>query len=179
LKLGERLVRRVAALLRQFVLEPRRLKLELLESAFLGRQAEAIAQTVRQLRGIGVIVALDDFGTGYASLTHVKQFDIRHLKIDRSFIKDICDDPSDAAITRAIIDLGRNLGILVTAEGIELPEQLALLRAADCDRGQGYLFSPPMPAEHVPAFLKRWYGGMSRALLGVTPAAVPVDGDGG
>lgn len=167
LRQGDGLVQRVLGLLREFALTPDRLKLELLETAFLGRQADAVARTIRALQDNGIVVALDDFGTGYASLTHLKQFHVGRIKIDRSFIKDVCDDPSDAAITRAIIDLSRNLGIRVTAEGIELPEQLAFLHAAGCDCGQGYLFSRPMAAESVPGFLGDWYGGTGEALLGV------------
>ena len=171
LRRGETLVQRVLKLLHDAGIAPDRLKLELLESAFLGRQADAVAQTIRQLQGHGIVVALDDFGTGYASLTHLKQFAVGRIKIDRSFVADVCDDASDAAIAHAIINLGRNLGIRVTAEGIETPEQLAFLLAAGCDCGQGYLFARPMPAERVPAFLADWYGGAGRALLGVAPPA--------
>jgi EAL domain-containing protein (putative c-di-GMP-specific phosphodiesterase class I) len=113
-----------------------------------------------------VLLALDDFGTGYASLTHLKTFKVDRLKIDRSFIDGLCDNSSDRAITHAILDLSRSLGICVTAEGIETGEQLAVLRAAGCTFGQGYLFARPMPAEAVPGFLAEWYGARAAEIFG-------------
>lgn len=153
---GDELFRQVTALLKAHDLKPDRLKLEILESAFLSHQPEAIAATLTRLQRLGVVVALDDFGTGYASLTHLKQFNVGRIKIDQSFIRGLCTDASNLAITRAIIDLGYNLGMRVVAEGIEEVSQLALLLTANCDCGQGYLFSRPMPAEAVPDFLSRW-----------------------
>lgn len=153
---GDELFRQVVATLKAHDLAPDRLKLEILESAFLSHQPDAIAATLARLQRLGVVVALDDFGTGYASLTHLKQFNVGRIKIDQSFIRGFCTDASNLAITRAIIDLGCNLGMRVVAEGIEELSQLALLLTARCDCGQGYLFSRPMPAEAVPDFLSRW-----------------------
>jgi diguanylate cyclase (GGDEF)-like protein len=165
LRRGDELVGRIMSLLRECGLTPDRLRLELLEGAFVGRQAEAVAHTLKLLKSEGVVIALDDFGTGYASLTHIKQFDVGRIKIDRSFIAGVCNAASDAAITRAIIDLGRNLNIRVTAEGVEEPAQLAFLMAAGCDCGQGYLFGRPMPAADLPAWLAEWCGGRGAAIL--------------
>ncbi len=153
---GDALFGQVTTLLKAHGLGPDRLKLEILESAFLGHQPDRIVDTLARLQAHGVVVALDDFGTGHASLTHLKQFDVTRIKIDRSFIGGLGSDRSSTAITRAIIDLGRNLGLRVTAEGIEETSQLAALLDAGCDCGQGYLFSRPMPADAVPAFLRRW-----------------------
>ena len=153
---GGALFDQIVALLAAQRLSPDRLKLEILESAFLGHAPEAIAETLARLQRHGIVVALDDFGTGYASLTHLKQFDVGRIKIDRSFIQGLGADASSTAIVRAIVDLGRNLGIRVTAEGIETVDQLAALVQTGCDCGQGYLFSTPMPAERVPGFLRRW-----------------------
>lgn len=159
------LVEKVSAALRKQRLEPWRLRIEVLENTFLEHEPEQISVTLSQLQELGVLNALDDFGTGYASLTHLKRFNVNHIKIDRSFIKGICQNPSDATITRAMIDLARELGICMTAEGIEQPQQLAMLRAAGCNYGQGYLFARPMPAEDMPGFLTRWGGGDAEALF--------------
>ncbi len=152
------------ALLKQRI-EPWRLRVEVLESTFLEHEPEQISATLARLQKLGVLNALDDFGTGYASLTHLKQLNVNHIKIDRSFIKDICRNPSDAAITRGMIDLARNLGIPMTAEGIEQPQQLTMLLSARCSYGQGYLFARPMPAEEVPGFLARWQAGEADAVF--------------
>lgn len=168
---GEELFETVAGLLKQNGLAPDRLKLELLESAFLGRQNDAVAATVARFNQYGVVVALDDFGTGYASLTHLKQFAVGRIKIDQSFMRDLGVDPGNTAITRAIIDLSRSLGLRVTAEGIETKAQLAFLLAAGCDCGQGYLFSRPMPADQVPGFVRRWHNGGSDIVAAARAAA--------
>jgi EAL domain-containing protein (putative c-di-GMP-specific phosphodiesterase class I) len=100
-------------------------------------------------------IALDDFGTGYASLSHLKQFPVDLLKIDKSFVRDLCVTPDAAAIIRAVIHLGHSLDVRIVAEGIETLAQQASLVAQGCDFGQGYLYSPAVPAGEVPAILAR------------------------
>jgi EAL domain-containing protein (putative c-di-GMP-specific phosphodiesterase class I) len=118
---------------------------------FLGRGAEHVEEALRLLASEGVQVALDDFGTGYASLSHLNHFPVGVIKIDRSFIKNLEASAHDAAIVRAVINLGRSLGIKIVAEGVETAAQAALLRRYRCHSGQGYLFGKAEAAATVPA----------------------------
>jgi diguanylate cyclase (GGDEF)-like protein len=129
------------------------LEIEVTESVFLGRSARSVERALRNLSTAGVTIALDDFGTGYASLTHLKQFPVHVIKLDRSFINDMETDESDAAIVEAVLNLGQSLGIKVVAEGVETAAQASLLRAHGCDVGQGYHFGHPMPSSDVPRFI--------------------------
>ena len=105
-----------------------RLEVEVTETVLLGSGTENVARILRAFAAAGVTIALDDFGTGYASLTHLKQFPVHHIKIDRSFVRDLVTDADDAAIVAAVISLGRSLGMVVTAEGVETDEQIQRLR---------------------------------------------------
>jgi diguanylate cyclase (GGDEF)-like protein/PAS domain S-box-containing protein len=127
-----------------------RIELEITESVFLGRGAESVERALRSLSKAGIRIALDDFGTGYASLSHLKQFPIDVIKIDQGFVRDLQDDPDDAAIVRAVLNLSYSLGIKTVAEGIETPAQADYLRAGGCHFGQGFLYSPAVPAAKVP-----------------------------
>jgi EAL domain-containing protein (putative c-di-GMP-specific phosphodiesterase class I) len=131
-------------------------QLEVTETVFLGRGAEYVHRALALLNMRGVKIALDDFGTGYASLRHLKQFPVEIIKIDQSFVRNMAEDPGDEAIVRAVINLGRSLGIKVVAEGIENEEQERRLLELECDFGQGFLFSRAVPANRVPALLERW-----------------------
>jgi len=147
---------RVLERLRRAEIPTRCFQLEVTETVFLGRGAEYVHRALALLNMRGVKIALDDFGTGYASLRHLKQFPVDIIKIDQSFVRDMAADPGDEAIIRAVIDLGRNLGIRIVAEGIETAEQERRLVELDCDFGQGFLFSRAVPASRVPRLIERW-----------------------
>ncbi|MNN47561.1 Phytochrome-like protein cph2 [compost metagenome] len=102
---------------------------------------------LNRLKTLGVRLAIDDFGTGYSSLSYLRRFPIDVLKIDQSFIHGLSNDTNDAALVSAIISLGRSLDLNVIAEGVETEEQLAFLKAHQCEEGQGYYFSKALPAD--------------------------------
>ena len=135
----------VSGALAESGLDPRYLELELTESSVMKDAARAVA-TLRELKGMGVSVAVDDFGSGYSSLSHLKHLPIDVLKIDKSFVRDMTEDPNDAAIVMAVVTLAHSLGLKVVAEGVETEEQLRFLRLLRCDAVQGYLLSRPLPA---------------------------------
>ncbi|MBJ6127481.1 EAL domain-containing protein [Microvirga splendida] len=112
-----------------------------------------VSETLEKFRKQGVQIALDDFGTGYASLTHLKQFPVSHIKIDQSFVRDLECDPEDRAIVEAVIGLAKSLNLHVTAEGVETEGQARQLREMGCHAAQGYLFARPMNAAGLAEFL--------------------------
>ena len=130
----------VTHILKETNLDPRWLELELTESSIM-RDPELAIEKLHELKLMGIKVAVDDFGTGYSSLNYLKRFPIDTLKIDKSFVADVCKDPHDTAIVRAIINLGHALDLTVIAEGVETKEQLQYLSALECDVVQGFLFS--------------------------------------
>jgi diguanylate cyclase (GGDEF)-like protein/PAS domain S-box-containing protein len=135
----------VGQILKDTNLDPRWLELELTESSIMKDPEEAI-EKLHELKLMGIKVAIDDFGTGYSSLNYLKRFPIDTLKIDKTFVSDVCKDPHDTAIVRAIIDLGHALDLTVIAEGVETKEQLQYLTALECDVVQGFLFSKALSA---------------------------------
>ena len=137
---------------------PSRLGVEVTEAVLLDGAADSIRSTLTELRQAGIETALDDFGTGYASLTHLRDLPVDVIKIDQSFVRRLLEDSDSRAITTAVVALGRGLGKIVVAEGVETSEQAWLLKAAGCDQVQGYLFGRPMPAENVPKFIANWRG---------------------
>ena len=139
------LVDLVVAALDKGGIESSSLCLEITETALMADPAAGL-KVLQDLRGLGVELAIDDFGTGYSSLSYLKRFPVDVLKIDRSFVDGLGDDPEDTAIVTAIISLGRALGLRVVAEGVETQRQLAELRRLGCDRGQGFMFAKPAPA---------------------------------
>jgi len=143
----------ISTTLRETGLEARYLDLELTEGVLM-ENAKSTASVLQALKRMGAHLAVDDFGTGYSSLSYLRQFPIDVLKIDQSFISQIPGEPNDSAIVRAIIDMGKNLKHRVIAEGIETQEQLALLRAWNCEEGQGYFFSRPVPAARFARLLQ-------------------------
>jgi PAS domain S-box-containing protein len=128
-------------------------KLEITESALM-EDPEAAEPVLAQIHDMGLRLQMDDFGTGYSSLGCLHRFPLDGLKIDRSFVNNTSERRDYAAVIQAIITLARNLGIEVVAEGLETPEQVALLQALDCEFGQGYYFSRPLPADAAEALLR-------------------------
>jgi EAL domain-containing protein (putative c-di-GMP-specific phosphodiesterase class I) len=149
-------VQQVEAALAATGLPAEALDLELTESLVMDNAEEFIAK-LRALKSLGVQLSVDDFGTGYSSLSYLKQFPVDRLKIDKSFVRHVVTDQGDAAIAQAVIRLGQILGLAVTAEGVETDEQLDFLRRYGCHEAQGYLFSPPLPAQ---AFEALWRQGL-------------------
>lgn len=133
----------IARILKETGLSPDYLELEMTESILM-YDAEDSAMVLKTLKDMGIKLSIDDFGTGYSSLSYLKRFPIDTLKIDQSFILDISTDKDSSTIVSAVIGMGRNLNLRVIAEGVETPEQLAFLRAHQCNEGQGFLFSHPL-----------------------------------
>ncbi|HEX6728924.1 MAG TPA: GGDEF domain-containing protein [Pyrinomonadaceae bacterium] len=136
----------VHELLKENEFDPRLLEIELTEGSIMKDPSKAI-EKLHELRKMGIKIAIDDFGTGYCSLSYLKRFPIDTLKIDQSFVADVCVDKDDAAIVRTIVTLGHALGINVVAEGVETAEQLEYLMSVGCDVLQGFLFSRPLSRE--------------------------------
>lgn len=153
----------VASALRTSGLDPARLVLEVTESSVMQNVDVTIAKLDR-ISATGVRIALDDFGEGYSSLGQLRELPIDILKIARPFVRELTDDSHDPALVRGIIELARSLGLRLVAEGIEYPEQHAILRAFDCPLGQGFLFARPLEA------------GDLRAMLAASPVAARPSG---
>jgi EAL domain-containing protein (putative c-di-GMP-specific phosphodiesterase class I) len=134
-------------------LDPRRLHLEIIETAIFDLHPDILRQ-LGSLRDLGVEIGLDDFGTGYASLTHLRRLPLTFVKIDRSFVSGIETDDEDDRIVSAVVDLAANLGLRSVAEGIETQHQLDRLRELGCDQAQGYLFARPLPPSDVAAAIQ-------------------------
>lgn len=128
------------------------LELELTESVLL-KELDGAFETIHKLKALGVRLSIDDFGTGYSSLSYLKKIKVDKLKIDKSFVRDICEDPDDVAIVRAIIELSKALDLCVIAEGVETHEQALLLERGGCSEVQGYLYGRPQRAQEVVALL--------------------------
>lgn len=156
------LAARIEAACRQHGLAPGALHVELTESVLLEHPERAM-QTMRRLHELGVRVSLDDFGTGFSSLSYLRHLPLDSLKIDRSFLTDVTADTRDAAICRAILMLGKSLGLSVIAEGVETGEQLAWLQRNGCDHAQGFLIGQPLPLQQAMARLQAQGEGVSAA----------------
>jgi predicted signal transduction protein with EAL and GGDEF domain len=155
--LGEDIVGRVAALLRESGLPPERVELEITEGVFLGDSDRAV-RILGEFKALGVALAMDDFGTGYSSLSYLRRFPLDIIKIDRSLVTGIEHEEEVAMIARAVISLGQSLRKVVVAEGVENPAQFDFLRFQGCDEFQGYLIARPMPAADFAALLERTGG---------------------
>ncbi len=148
------LPRVVNNLMQIYRLPPRSLELEVTETGLM-EDISTAAQHLLSLRRSGALIAIDDFGTGYSSLSYLKSLPLDKIKIDKSFVQDLLDDDDDATIVRAIIQLGKSLGMQVIAEGVETAEQEAYIISEGCHEGQGYYYSKPLPARELAAFLKQ------------------------
>ena len=148
------LPRVVNNLLQMYRLPPRSLELEVTETGLM-EDISTAAQHLLSLRRSGALIAIDDFGTGYSSLSYLKSLPLDKIKIDKSFAQDLLDDDDDATIVRAIIQLGKSLGMQVIAEGVETAEQEAYIISEGCHEGQGYHYSKPLPARELGVYLKQ------------------------
>ncbi|AUZ47822.1 putative bifunctional diguanylate cyclase/phosphodiesterase [Pseudomonas orientalis] len=148
------LPRVVNNLMQIYRLPPRSLELEVTETGLM-EDISTAAQHLLSLRRSGALIAIDDFGTGYSSLSYLKSLPLDKIKIDKSFVQDLLDDDDDATIVRAIIQLGKSLGMQVIAEGVETAEQEAYIISEGCHEGQGYHYSKPLQARELAAFLKQ------------------------
>jgi diguanylate cyclase (GGDEF)-like protein len=131
------------------------LTLEITETTLM-RNTDETATRLRAVKQLGVRIAIDDFGTGYSSLAHIQRFPVDSLKIDRSFISQIAENPEGETLIRTLVQLGKALSIETLAEGIEREHELSLLQAEQCDSGQGYLFARPLEADAATEFLRNW-----------------------
>jgi diguanylate cyclase (GGDEF)-like protein len=156
----------IAALLAENDVRPDQLELEITETTILADPFR-VRQVLARLNEMGLRLAIDDFGTGYSSLAYLRRLPVQTIKVDRSFVMDMCENASDATIVRSTIDLGRNLGLEVVAEGVETEEAWDALRALGCTLAQGYLISRPLPAEELAELLA------DRAATGLLDDAVP------
>jgi diguanylate cyclase (GGDEF)-like protein len=136
----------VAGLAQQLGIDASLVHFEITESAAMQNSQQQLG-SLQALRNLGSRILIDDFGTGYSSLSYLKHLPIDTLKIDRAFVRDMASDTNDAAIVRAIVGVAKSLGLMLVAEGIESAEQLDCLRKLGCECGQGFFFSPPVPAE--------------------------------
>jgi EAL domain-containing protein (putative c-di-GMP-specific phosphodiesterase class I) len=132
---------------------PPNLELELTESVLM-QDAESAVRTLVALKAMGVQLAIDDFGTGYSSFTYLRRFPVDALKLHQSFVHEIIEDPADATIVSAMINIGKSLKQRVIAEGVETRAQLKFLQHHGCSEGQGYYFSHPVPAEQAGKLLE-------------------------
>jgi EAL domain-containing protein (putative c-di-GMP-specific phosphodiesterase class I) len=154
----------IAHVLAETGLQAHSLKLEITESVALD-SSDSTLGTFQELKALGLQLAIDDFGTGYSALSYLKRYPVDTLKLDRSFVNGLGRDIEDTAIVHAVIAFARALNLRVIAEGIETAEQLNYLKSLGCDWGQGYYFSPPLPAEQLaPLFELTYDTGVERAL---------------
>jgi len=158
------------ALLLEHEVPAQQLCLEITESGFMEDPVNA-QKVLERLAAIGVQLSIDDYGTGYSSLSYIMKLPVNELKIDRSFVSHMSDNPDLATIVRSTIELGHSLGLKVVAEGVEDGEGFALLRELGCDSAQGYFMSPPLPPENF----RQWLAGSLATPVMSKPRSVTID----
>ena len=153
--LDSRLAHEVQRLLEKWNIAPPRLELEITESSIMADPTRAMA-VLTELSQMGVGLAIDDFGTGYSSLSYLKQLPVGAIKIDKSFVTGMTKNENDAVIVRSTVDLGRNLGLEVIAEGVETQEIWNALVDLQTNTAQGFFLGRPMAPERIPEWMKQW-----------------------
>jgi diguanylate cyclase (GGDEF)-like protein len=169
--------------LAQSGLEPGALTIEITETTLMSN-ADETARRLVAIKDLGVRIAIDDFGTGYSSLAYLQRFPVDALKIDRSFISRVSQDPEGETLIRTLVQLGKSLSIETLAEGIEQSRELSLLKEEHCDSGQGFLFARPLDLAASESFLQDWIGGdastgaaaVAADIAAVTAADLPPSG---
>ena len=152
---SDRIAADVETALERSGLDPAALTVEMTETSLM-RNVEETARRLTAIKRLGVRIAIDDFGTGYSSLAHLQRFPVDALKIDRSFIAGLRDNSEGETLIHSLVQLGKALSIETFAEGIEDQDELSLLRAEECDSGQGFLFARPLDAAETETFLRQW-----------------------
>jgi diguanylate cyclase (GGDEF)-like protein len=154
---SDQFIAEVRSALARSRLDPDALTLEITETALM-RNVEETARRLHAIKALGVRIAIDDFGTGYSSFAHLRQFPVDALKIDRSFISRLAENPEGETLIHTLVQLGKALAIETLAEGIEQNHELSVLQGEQCDSGQGFLFARPLEVEQAEAFLREWDG---------------------
>ena len=149
------IVRVITEKIKQYHIAESSLQVEITESMMI-QDIDLVKQILNELKNAGILIAIDDFGTGYSSLQYLKRLPIDELKIDRSFIASVLDNPDDASIVKAVIALGHNMKMRIIAEGVETREQMLFLQQHQCDIGQGYFFSKPVQASQVEQIVNKF-----------------------
>jgi EAL domain-containing protein (putative c-di-GMP-specific phosphodiesterase class I) len=135
-------------------IDPQMLELEITESVVMD-EPKIVIEALSQLKAHGIKVAIDDFGIGFSSLSYLQQLPLDRIKVDRAFVRD-CSKPNGSVIAETIVSLGKRLGLSTIAEGIETPEQAAVVKAMGCDEVQGFMYAKPMPTPELLAFIRSW-----------------------
>jgi diguanylate cyclase (GGDEF)-like protein len=158
-------------------LRPEALTIEITETSLMSN-AEETSRRLNELKQLGVRIAVDDFGTGYSSLSHLRQFPVDVLKIDRSFVSQLAEGGENEILLHTLVQLGKALEIETTAEGIERPQDLSLIRDKECDSAQGFLFARPLSAQDADSFFSQWPAHRRFEVRGdrLDGDRVPVDG---
>ncbi|MBV8259557.1 MAG: EAL domain-containing protein, partial [Paraburkholderia sp.] len=160
-QIADGLIEQVEGCLARTGLAPEALEVEITEGILMS-DCQSVQPVLRALSDIGVRISVDDFGTGYSSFSYLKRFPLHHLKVDRTFVAGLPSNRDSAAITRAVVAMAHSLGMRVTAEGVETPEQASFLRSLACERQQGYLFGRPVSARECAALLREHGAGRGR-----------------